>query len=43
MTLALALVLLGVLMLYCAIKGRSLARALTGRAEAGASGSVLPA
>lgn len=41
MTLALALILGGILMLYCAITGKSLRRAIVGHAEPGGGGSVL--
>ena len=42
MTVALALILFALLMLYCGIKGRSLKSALIGKAEAGADGSLIP-
>lgn len=41
MTIALALILFGALMLYCGIKGRSLSAALMGRGEASAGGPLL--
>ena len=41
MTVALALILFALLLLYCGIKGRSLSRALVGRAEPTTSGKIL--
>lgn len=41
MTFALAIVFLALLMIYCGVKGKSLQHALTGRAVAGGSGSLL--
>lgn len=41
MTLSLALILFALLMIYCAVKGKSLRHALTGHAVAGGQGSVL--
>lgn len=40
MTFALALIFVALLMLYCGIKGRSLAHALTGRSVLGGQGQV---
>ena len=40
MTLAIALVLFAVLMIYCGIKGRSLQHAVTGRSVLGGQGQV---
>ena len=40
MTLALAIVFLAVLMIYCGVKGRSLSHALTGKSVIGSQGQV---
>jgi hypothetical protein len=40
MTLALAIVFLALLMLYCGLKGKSLKNALTGKSVLGGSGAV---
>jgi hypothetical protein len=40
-TLALAVIFLGALMLYCGIKGRSLQNALTGKSVLSSSGSLI--
>lgn len=40
MTLALALVFVAVLMIYCGVKGKSLQHALTGKSVLGSSGSI---
>jgi hypothetical protein len=40
-TVALALILLGALLVYSGVKGRSLSQALVGRAQPGGFGSVV--
>lgn len=40
MTLALALIFVAILMIYCGIKGKSLKDALTGKSVLGASGQI---
>lgn len=40
MTLAVTVILLAILMMYCGIKGRSLKHALIGKAVAGGTGQV---
>ena len=41
MTVALAIIFLALLMMYCGIKGRSLRHALTGQSVLGGQGSVI--
>ncbi len=43
MTLAVSVILVGALMLYCGIKGKSLKNALTGKSVLAPSGSVVQA
>lgn len=40
MSLALAIILFAVLMIYCGVKGRSLRHALVGKSVAGGAGSL---
>ena len=42
MTIALAVIFVALLMIYCGVKGKSLKNALTGKSVLGGTGSVAP-